>query len=169
MPLESHGCCSVSSSTPPVTQHTLVFWMGCKRIGSLRQHATCVAWESRALTLNCGRNCQLKRFFLALSCAALREGWQRYSETISFTHCVHLRFFFAQGCVRTSPPDSWPSPKGFLSIGGCQNRCMFFVGKIMENSYFTTFLMSLLFTYLNLGIYELLQIPFHLVLSYFNF
>lgn len=77
MPSKSPICCSASLFPPSSHTHDSVLWMGQKRNEPLWKHAAQLAKpsdHSHALTLPCGRN-NRARSLLALSCAALWNGW----------------------------------------------------------------------------------------------
>lgn len=87
------------SQTPRlrVVQHTSVFCMWKKEVGVFVR--VLYSWGSQLpihfVSFLQRRNHGLNKFSLALSCATLREGWQRSSEIVLFSlsMCLILDFF----------------------------------------------------------------------------
>lgn len=74
------------------------------RSGCLRQSPVQLgklAAHSYVVTFLQGRNHGLRKFFLALSCATLREGWQRSSEIVQFSlfSMPYIGFFSPSGVL----------------------------------------------------------------------
>lgn len=117
------GCCSPSLSSPPVVYHTLVFWMGHERSGSLSQcpaELGTLSAPSNALTFPHERNHRLQR---SLGWAVLPrvsgDVFKVKLFSLPSSICPTLGFLKKSNKVLELP--HWiprlPSTKALLSIG----------------------------------------------------
>lgn len=100
----SGGCYSLRlTSCLRVVQHTSVFCMWKKEVGVFGR--VLCSWGSQLpihiVSFLQRRNHGLRKFFLALSCATLGEGWQRSSEIVLFSlfNMPNIGFFFPSGVL----------------------------------------------------------------------